>query len=52
MRRQVTLAFEHPVNELVLAEILKQIYGPVIIGEGRAINGIPEDWLLIENAKQ
>jgi len=50
--RQITIAFETPVSKHQLAEILKKIYGPVIIGEGRVVNGIPEDWILVENDKR
>jgi len=47
--RQITVAFVNPIDKKQFAQILKQLYGPVTNGEGRAVNGIPEDWIIVEN---
>jgi hypothetical protein len=52
IRRQITIAFEQPINATQLAHILHKLYGPVIMGEGKAVNGIPEDWILVENGER
>jgi hypothetical protein len=52
--RQVVLGFQKPVDTRVLVQILEQLYGKgsVVIGHGSAVNGIPNDWIVVNNERQ
>lgn len=52
--RQVVLGFQKPVDTRVLVQVLQQLYGKdsVTVGHGSAINGIPNDWIVVNNERQ
>jgi hypothetical protein len=49
--RQVTIAFESPVEIRVIAMILKEVFKDktINIGYGHLVNGIHENWILVED---
>jgi hypothetical protein len=49
LTRQITVAFETPVDTHRLAEVLRLLYGDVVVGSGIINNGIPENYILVEN---
>jgi hypothetical protein len=49
LTRQITVAFETPVDTHRLAEVLRLLYGDVVVGSGILNNGIPENYILVEN---
>ena len=49
LTRQITVAFETPIDTHRLAEVLKLLYGDVVVGTGIINNGIPENYIFVEN---
>lgn len=51
--RQVVVGFQKPVDVKVLVKMLEELYGKdtVTIGHGIAINGIPNDWIVVTNER-
>lgn len=49
LTRQITVAFETPIDTHRLAEVLKLLYGDAVVGTGIINNGIPENYILVEN---
>lgn len=49
--RQITLAFNEEVSVADVASLLRHKYGrnKVIVGKGKLIDGIPPDWIIVEN---
>lgn len=50
--RQFTVAFEQPIDTALFVAVLQKLYGPVVIGEGLAVNGIYENWIIVENGRR
>lgn len=52
--RQVTIAFESPVEIRTIAAILQAIYKDktINIGYGYMVNGIHENWILVEDERK
>jgi hypothetical protein len=52
--RQVVIGFEKPINILILVKVLKEIYGEehVTIGAGQVTNGIPSNWIVVDNERR
>jgi hypothetical protein len=49
--RQVTIAFESPVDIRTIAAILQAVFKDknINIGYGYMVNGIHENWILVED---
>lgn len=51
---QFTVAFHIPVDVQELYAILAHYYGVenIEVGEGRLVNGIPQDWIVVTNERR
>jgi len=52
LTRQITVAFDSPISMEQFAQLMKAVYGNPVIGLGRAVNGIPTDWIIVENVSK
>lgn len=52
--RQVVLGFQKPVDTKTLVKVLEAAFGKdsVTVGKGQAVNGIPNDWMVVHNERQ
>jgi hypothetical protein len=52
--RQVTIAFESPVDIRHIAAIIQHYYPntEVVIGYGLHVNGIHENWILVDDKSE
>ena len=52
--RQVTVAFESPVEIRTIAMILQAVFKDktIIVGYGHMVNGIQENWILVEDERK
>lgn len=51
--RQVVVGFQKPVDVKTLTKMLEEVFGKgtVTIGHGLAVNGIPNDWIVVNNER-
>jgi hypothetical protein len=51
--RQVVLGFQKPVDIATLVKLIEAAYGKgsVTLGQGQAVNGIPNDWIVVHNER-
>ena len=51
--RQVVLGFQKPVDIAALVKLIETAYGKgsVTLGQGQAVNGIPNDWIVVHNER-
>jgi 23S rRNA A1618 N6-methylase RlmF len=51
IKSQFTVAFHQPISVQELYRILATYYGihNVEVGEGVLVNGLPQDWIVIDN---
>jgi hypothetical protein len=49
--RQITIAFSNEVSVADVASLLRHKFGrnKVIVGKGKLVDGIPPDWIVVEN---
>lgn len=52
--RQVTIAFESPVDIRYLAAIIQHYYQntEITIGYGMHVNGIHENWIIVDDKRE
>ena len=51
--RQIVVGFQKPVDVNKLVKMLEEMYGKgtVTVGHGIAVNGIPNDWIVVNNER-
>lgn len=51
--RQVVVGFQKPVDTKTLVRMLEEVFGKgtVVLGHGQAVNGIPNDWIVVNNER-
>jgi hypothetical protein len=51
---QVVLGFQNPVDVKMLVKILQEVFGEgtTTVGQGQAVNGIPNGWIVVHNERQ
>lgn len=50
---QVVVGFQKPIDTKTLVKMLEELYGKgsVTVGHGMAVNGIPNDWIVVSNER-